>query len=77
LEIKEIENRIKKLKAALAQKGGGGSDQEAGSIKERETRKQLKRAQRRRRTVLVRSAYIESKGKKKETKAEGEKAAPG
>lgn len=77
MEVKEIENRIKKLKTKLAEKGGAAADPEAGAIEVRATRKKLKRAQRQRRVVMVRTAYIESKGKKKEKKGEGEKPAAG
>jgi cell division septum initiation protein DivIVA len=76
LEVKEIENRIKKLKTKLAEKGGAATDQE-GVKGVRETRKKLKRAQRRKKVMTVRAAYIESKGKKKVKKGEGDKAAPG
>jgi len=71
LEVKEIEGRIKSLKAKLATKPGEGTNPEAGEIAVRETRKKLKRAQRQRRVLLVRATYIESKGRKKEKKAEG------
>lgn len=76
LEVKEIEGRITKLKAELAKKGSAGAEKEEGAIAQRETRKKLKRAQRQRRVLLVKTAYIETKGKKKEKKGEEGKAAP-
>ena len=75
--MKEIESKIKKLKTKLAEKGSAGTDQEGAAKALRETRKKLKRAQRRKKVLTTRAVYIESKGKKKEKKGEGEKAAPG
>lgn len=74
MEVKEIEGRITKLKAELAKKGAAATDPKAKLIASRETRKELKRAQRQRRVLMTRTAYIEAKGKKK-AKGEGEKAA--
>ena len=77
MEVKELEGRITKLKAELAKKGAAATDPKAKLIEARGTRKELKRAQRQRRVAMTRTAYIESKGKKKEKAGEGAKAAPG
>ena len=77
MEVKEIEGRIKKLKAKVAEKVKGATDPKAKLIASRGTRKELKRAQRQRRVLMTRIAYIEAKGKKKEKAGEGAKAAPG
>lgn len=68
-EVKELEKRITKLKAKVAaqRKEAAGGDRAAL----RETLKKLKRAQRRKKVLQTRAAFIEAKGKKKEKKAEG------
>ena len=68
-EVKDLEKRISKLKTKVAaQRSEAGGDRAA----RRETLKKLKRAQRRKKTLQNRIAFIEAKGKKKEKKkAEG------
>lgn len=73
METKDLDARIKKLKEQVAGKKKEGADgKSAGGL--RETRKKLKRAQRRKNTMVTRAAYIETKSQKK--KKEGEVKAP-
>jgi cell division septum initiation protein DivIVA len=76
VEVKELEGRITKLKADLAKKGAAATDPKAKLLDARETRKELKRAQRQKRVLTTKTAYIEAKGKKKVKAGEGAKTAP-
>lgn len=73
MDVKKLEGRIKKLKGKLVVKGGSGAEGENGAAALRGTKKKLKRAQRRRRSIIVRAAFIEAKGQKKGKAGEGEK----
>jgi len=68
-EVKDLESRINKLKTKVAAQKKESSGTDAATL--RETRKKLKRAQRRKKALQTRAAFIEAKGKKKEKKAEG------
>ena len=69
-EVKALEQRINKLKTKVAAQRKESAGKDAASF--RETLKKLKRAQRRKRTLQARAAFIEAKGKKKQKKgAEG------
>ncbi|MBI3805094.1 MAG: hypothetical protein HY282_15195 [Nitrospirae bacterium] len=75
-EAKGLEKRIEKLKTKVSQqrtaaKGEAGGDR----IALRKEVKKLKRAQRRKKTLQVRTAFIEAKGRKKVKGAEGDKPA--
>ncbi len=67
-EVKDLEKRIGKLKTKVAAQRSEATGDRATR---RETLKKLKRAQRRKKAVQTRVAFIEAKGKKKEKKAEG------
>ncbi|MFQ5949979.1 MAG: hypothetical protein ACE5J1_04760, partial [Nitrospiria bacterium] len=58
----KFEGQIKKLKMQIGKMDEGGQ----GSPERRELRKRLKRAQRRKRRLTARAAFIEAKGQKKE-----------
>lgn len=65
-EGKDLEKRISKLKTKVAaQRKEEGGDRATL----RGTLKKLKRAQRRKKALQTRAAFIEAKGKKKEKKA--------
>ncbi len=68
-EVKDLENRINKLKTKVSAQKKESSGTDAATL--RETRKKLKRAQRQKKALQTRAAFIEAKGKKKEKKAEG------
>lgn len=68
-EVKDLEKRISKLKTKVAAKRKESSEGNRASL--REDLKKLKRAQRRKKTIQTRAAFIEAKGKKKVKKAEG------
>lgn len=68
-EVKDLEKRISKLKTKVAAQRKESAGGDRASL--RETLKKLKRAQRRKKTIQTRIAFIEAKGKKKEKKAEG------
>ena len=72
-EVKALEQRINKLKTKVAaQRNATKEPSEAEATSLRGTLKKLKRAQRRKKTMQTRTAFIEAKGKKKEKKgAEG------
>jgi hypothetical protein len=71
-EVKDLEKRISKLKTKVAaQRSEAGGDRTT----RRETLKKLKRAQRRKKALQTRAAFIEAKGKKKVKKG-AESAAP-
>lgn len=74
MEIKEIEGRIERLKKKVSNTQKAEGDK-GGPDRLREARKKLKRAQRRKKVLTVRSAFIEAKGKKKVKAGEGEKPA--
>lgn len=70
-EAKGLEKRIAKLKTKVsAQRGAAKSEAGEARTAFRKTLKQLKRAQRRKKTLQVRAAFIEAKGKKKVKGAE-------
>ncbi|TAJ99796.1 MAG: hypothetical protein EPO39_16410 [Candidatus Manganitrophaceae bacterium] len=65
-EVKDLDKRITKLKTKVAAQRKEAAGDRAAS---RETLKKLKRAQRRKKSIQTRTAFIEAKGKKKEKKA--------
>jgi hypothetical protein len=71
-DVKDLEKRISKLKKKVAAQRSEAAGGDRVSL--RETVKKLKRAQRRKRTLQARAAFIEVKGKKK-VKKEAEGAA--
>lgn len=73
MDISDLEKRIKELKGNVAMiKGAATSDGSKEMITLRTAVKQLKRTQRRKRTLLAREVFIKAKGLKK--KKEGKEA---
>lgn len=62
MDIKKLEASIKKLKNQI-------KDAPSDNASSREIRKQLKRAQRRLRSLVAKTAMVEAKAKKKKGKA--------
>ena len=65
MEIKKLETEIKELKLKVGQEKTGGA--EISVV--RGAKKRLRRAQRKKRTMVKRAAFLEAKSKKKERTA--------
>lgn len=66
MEVNTVESRIKKLKGKIAKtKKEERASASNGADGLRETRKKLKRAQRRRKVLLTQAAFIQTKSQKK------------